>query len=332
MSSFRILSIDGGGIRAIFTAVIIKRITEEVPDLLEETLFFAGTSTGSLLAMGLAYGIPPVEMVEIFRAFGKEVLEASIVQRVGQVVGAKYDILNVRKILTPYLGAAILEDYLSFKQKYVLVPTFHLDGVIDDVRTWKPKFFHNFPGPDSDGGEMAVNVILRSTATPAYFASYQGYIDGSIVARDPSMAALAQTLNEEGGNQEIENVRLLSFGTGNYPRYLGSRKQDWGFGRWAWPLISLMTDGDMGVNSYYCLQILGEERYYRLAPLIEDPIGIYDPEAIPTLIAMAEEVDIQPTVQWINSYYLNENGDQNGREAPDSIGIEVGPSELISNN
>jgi hypothetical protein len=330
MSSFRILSIDGGGIRGIYTAVIIDRIVKEVPELLEQTRFFAGTSTGAMLAMGLAYGIYPVEMVEIFRAFGKEVLEATIVKRVGQMIGAKFDIMNMRKILTPYLGAAILDDFLTFKQKYVLVPTFHLDGVIDEVRTWKPKFFHNFPGTDSDAGEMVVDVILRSSAMPAYFASYQGYIDGSVVARNPGMAALAQALNEDTGQQQNEDIRLLSFGTGHYPRYLGGRDQDWGFSRWAWPLMSLMTDGDMGVDDYYCRQILGDQQYHRLAPLFEEPIGLYDPEAIPDLVKLAEDVDIAPTVGWIQKHYLEQETPENGQPAPEAIGIKIHKSEFTN--
>ncbi len=332
MSSFRILSIDGGGIRGIYTAVLINRIMKEVPDLLGETIFFAGTNTGSMLAMGMAYGIPPVEMIEIFRAFSKEVLEVNSMRRMGQVVGAKFDIMNVRKILTPYLGAAVLDDYLAFKKKFVLIPTFNLDGMINGIRTWKPKFFHNFPGPDSDAGEMVVDVILRSSATPVYFASYQGYIDGSIVARNPSMAALAQALNQEAGRQTIENVRLLSFGTGYYPRYMGSRKKDWGFSRWAWPLMSLMTDSDMGVDHYYCKQILGDLRYHRLAPLLPEPVGLYDPEAIPVLLKQAEEVDIEQTVEWITNHYLEQVDGENGQGAPEGTRIKIGKSELTINN
>jgi len=328
MGSFRILSVDGGGIRGIFAAVLIDRIVKEVPDLIDETVFFSGTSTGAMLTMGLAYGIPPVEMVEIFRAFGKEVLESTIVRRVGQVIGAKFDIMNIRKILTPYLGAAILNDYLAFHNKYVLIPTFDLDGIIDGVRTWKPKFFHNFPGPDSDAGEMIVDVILRSSATPVYFSSYQGYVDGSVVARNPSMAALAQALNDESGKQKIEDIRLLSLGTGHYPRYLGSRKQDWGFSRWAMPLLSMQIDGEMGVNHYYCMQLLGSNRYHRLAPLLEEPVGLYDPKGIPALIKAAKEVDIEPTVKWIENYFLGD-GLQEGQDAPESIGIKVHQSELV---
>ena len=343
MGSFRILSIDGGGIRGIYTAVLIARIVKEVPHLLDQTAFFAGTSTGAMLSMSLAYGIPPVETVELFRAYGKEVLEATMVEKVGQVIGAKYDILNMRKILTPYLGAAVLNDYFTNRQKFVLAPAFDLDGVVKGVRTWKPKFFHNFPGPGSDAGEMVVDVILRSSATPIYFASYQGFIDGSVFARNPGMAALAQALS---GKQKIEDIRLLSFGTGYYPRYMGNRKQDWGFSRWARPLISLQLDGEMGANSYYCMQVLSPNQYHRLASLLDKPIGLYEAKAIPDLIKMAEDVDIEPTVEWINKNYLQQEvpdnreapdrqrvpdrpENPNRQEAPDSMGIKVHKSEFV---
>jgi hypothetical protein len=334
MSSFRILSIDAGGIRGIYTAVIIERIVKEVPDLLDQTVFFAGTSTGAMLAMGLAYGIPPVETIELFRAYAKEVLERSFVIKVGQVLGAKYDIFNLRKILTPYFGAATLDEYLANRNKFVLVPTFDLDALIDDVRTWKPKFFHNFPGPDSDAGEMVVDVILRSSAIPVYFPSYQGYIGGSVVARNPAMAALAQALNEESGKQQVEDIRLLSFGTGYFPRYVGSREQDWGLGRWSWPLISLMLDGEMGVNHYQCMQILGPERYHRLAPILSKPFGLDDTKAIPFLIRFAQEVDIGPTVEWINQKFLDQDPNlgsslETEPEAPDSMGIKIHRSEFV---
>lgn len=243
--------------------------------------------------------------------------------KVGQVLGAKYDILNLRKILTPYFGAAILNDFLTNLNRFVLVPAFDLDGMVNGVRTWKPKFFHNFPGPDSDAGEMVVDVILRSSATPIYFPSYQGYIDGSVVARNPGMAALAQALNKGSGKQKIDDIRLLSFGTGYFPRYVGSREQNWGFGRWSWPLISLMLDGEMGVNNYNCLQILGPERYHRLAPLLRKPIGLDEVDALPHLIRFAEEVDIGPTVKWINAHYLD-------RDPPEGIGIKILNGEAVT--
>ena len=319
MGSFRILSIDGGGIRGIYSAVLIQRIIQEVPDLIDKTKFFAGTSSGSLIAMGLAYGIPPIELIELFRAYGQEVFQSSIVNQVSQVIGAKYDILNLRKIVTPYFGAAILNDLVTIQHKFVLVPTFDLDGEIDGIRTWKPKFFQNIPGPGADSGEMVVDVIIRSSATPVYFPAYQGYIDGGVVARNPCMAALAQALNPESGGQTINNIRMLSFGTGYYPRYISGTKQDWGLGRWTRPLITIMLDSEMGTNSYESMQILGPQRFHRLAPILPEPVNLDEADKIPELVQYATEVDIEPTVAWIRKFYLD--------QAPESTGIKISLGE-----
>ena len=53
-------------------------------------------------------------------------------------------------------------------------------------RAWKAKFFHNYAGSDSDQGELAVDVALRTSAAPTYFPSYQGFIDGGVVANNPA--------------------------------------------------------------------------------------------------------------------------------------------------
>ncbi|MDX1412543.1 MAG: patatin-like phospholipase family protein [Candidatus Promineifilaceae bacterium] len=320
MNTFRILSIDGGGIRGIYSAVLINRILRDIPELIRRTIFFAGTSSGSLLAFSLAYGLPPMELIELFKAIGQEVYKNTLVKQVSNLVGAKYDIYNMRKILTPYFGAAILQEFGTVHRKLVLAPAFDLDGEIEGVRTWKPKFFHNFPGPDSDAGELAVDVISRSSATPIYFQSYQGYIDGGVVARNPSMAALALAINPIAGRQSIENIRMLSIGSGNYPRYIAGQKQDWGLGRWSWPLVTLMLDGEVGVNHYQAMQILGPRNYHRLAPILPEPVGLDEADKIPDLIRYANEVDIRPTVKWIRSFYLETENAPNG----DGVKISLG--------
>jgi len=321
MKTFRILSIDGGGIRGIYSAVLINRILKNAPELVDKTIFFAGTSFGSLLALGLAYGLPSLELIELFRAIGKEVFQKSLINEVSNIVGAKYDILNLRKILTPYFGASILQDFGRNYRKLVLVPTFDLDGQIDGTRTWKPKFFHNFPGSDTDGGEMAVDVIIRSSATPIYFQSYQGYIDGGVIARNPSMAALAQALNPVSGRQTIENIRMLSIGSGYYPRYISGQKQDWGLGRWSLPLVTLMLDGETGVNHYQAMQILGEKRYHRLAPILPEPVRLDEADELENLIRYANEVDIRPTLGWIHRFFMDQE------KVPESDGIKISLGE-----
>jgi patatin-like phospholipase/acyl hydrolase len=305
MSTFRILSIDGGGIRSLYTAVLLNRIGEELPDLFEQTHFFAGSSTGSILSMGLAFGIHPAELVEIMRAYGQAVLHKSITQNIGQVISAKFDIMDLRRLLTPYFGGAILLDLSKRNRKNVLAPAFDLDGKIDGVRTWKPKIFHNFTGPQADDGEMVVDVITRSCAMPIEFASFQGYIDGSIVAANPSMLALTQAIDSETGRQNLPDIRLLSISSGYFPRFIGGTEHDWGLGRWSFVLAPLMVDSQMGISNYQCEHLLGSLRYHRLAPLLPEPIGTTDPDKMPELVEFAKEVDIEPTVEWLQERYLS---------------------------
>ena len=55
MKNFKILSFDGGGIKGALSTRIILRLTQKYPTLLEDIDLFAGTSTGSIIALYLAY-------------------------------------------------------------------------------------------------------------------------------------------------------------------------------------------------------------------------------------------------------------------------------------
>src|SRR6266849_2029556 len=56
MSNYRILALDGGGIRGVYTAVLLQRLSKEVPGFLGRADLLAGTSTGGILALALAEG------------------------------------------------------------------------------------------------------------------------------------------------------------------------------------------------------------------------------------------------------------------------------------
>ena len=179
--------------------------------------------------------------------------------------------------------------------KKVLIPSFQLDNQAPQAgqRHWKLKFFHNFPGPDSDGEELVVDVALRTSAAPVYFPSYQVYVDGGVVANDPSMAALAQALDGQTGGQALADVQILSIGTGSNPTYIAGHDLDWGVAQWAKPLVNLMIDGVMGVAEYQCARLLGD-RYFRLEPQLPKPVGMDDASAVGDLLLAASSVDIAP--------------------------------------
>jgi uncharacterized protein len=303
MSLYRILSLDGGGIRGLLTAVILERLEEARPGFLERFDLFAGTSTGGILALGLAAGLAPAQLAALYEEKGAFVFERGFLHRLRRLfysLRPKYDNENLKHVLTQWLGESVLDDFLP---RHVLVAAFDLDneGRSLGIRSWKPKFFHNYPGADSDGHERAVDVALRTSAAPVYFPIVQGYIDGGVVANNPSMAALAQVVDSRHAGQQPENVALLSLGTGHLPKYLSVRDAPWGWVQWMVDLrlLQLILEGTAGVADYQCRQLLGA-RYHRLDPNLPYAIELDHVHRIPELRRLAMELDLTATLRWLD--------------------------------
>jgi len=309
MSKYRILSLDGGGIRGIITATILQRLNAEqrLAGWLDSTDLIAGTSTGGLLALGLAHGLAPEQIRQFYETKGHKVFDDSWLDNLvdlGQVMGAQYNNKNLERELERLFGQTTLA---QLKTK-VLITAFDLDNESTDPtrRTWKPKLFHNFAGRDSDGAELAYKVGLYTSAAPTYFPSIDGYIDGGVYANNPSMCALTQSQDRRiPGRPALSDVALLSLGTGTSLVYIPDQRLDWGYAQWVQPLISLMLDGVAGIADYQCHKLLAE-RYHRLAPVF--PPGVSLPldavKRIPDMIQFAESVDLSATVKWLRKHWM----------------------------
>ena len=74
---FQILSLDGGGIKGLFSAAVLAAIEEDLTtNVVDHFDLITGTSTGGIIALGLASGMRPREIVEFYlskgpRIFGK---------------------------------------------------------------------------------------------------------------------------------------------------------------------------------------------------------------------------------------------------------------------
>lgn len=58
-NTFNILTIDGGGLRGLISAIILERLADRFPHLLDSFAMIAGTSSGSILAASIAMDFPP---------------------------------------------------------------------------------------------------------------------------------------------------------------------------------------------------------------------------------------------------------------------------------
>jgi len=307
MPPCRILTFDGGGIRGVVTTVLIQRLTAEIPGWLASTNLFAGTSTGGLIALGLASGKNIGVIRDLYEDKGGKIFDDSWIDDVldlGKTIGAEYDNTKLARELKKLFG----DTTLGQLQAPVLIPSFDLDNEDANAneRTSKPKLFHNLPIPDADGVERVRKVALYTTAAPTYFPSVDGYVDGGVFANNPAMCALAQSQDSRwNAHPALPDVVLLSLGTGVSLNYIAGRNLDWGYAQWAKPLISIMMDGVMGVADFQCKQLLGG-RYERLAPVF--PPGTSLPldavDRIDEMIRFAANVDLAKTVGFLRQHWV----------------------------
>jgi len=300
---YRILSIDGGGIKGLFSATLLDRLLKAFPSLIENVDLIAGTSTGGIVALALADGKTPAQIAALYRDRASTIFDDSFwddLIDLGKAVGADYSNKGLKRELSKHFG----DRTLGQLDKRVLIPAFDLDApeTRSRPRAWKPKFFHNYPGRDSDRDEPVVDVALRTTAAPTYFPAHQGYVDGGVVANNPSMAAVAQALDGRAAGRSLDELVVLSIGSGTEPKFIRSRKVDWGWGQWARPLISMMISGVMGVADFQCRQLLGD-RYFRLDHVFKSGVDIDDTReaTLNYLVDAAAQVDLHRTVRWLRS-------------------------------
>jgi hypothetical protein len=308
MARYRILSLDGGGIRGLITAMLLIRLNREkgLEGWLERASLLAGTSTGALIALCLAKGLGLEEILALYHDTAGDIFDDSWlddVKDLGTIIGAQYHSDGLKRELRRMLGAARLRDL----KKRVLITAFDLDNedAKPERRRWKPKLFHNFPGADSDGAVPAWKVGLYTCAAPTFFPTVEGYVDGGVFANNPAMCALAQSQDRRGGRTPaLADVVLLSMGTGSSLISLKGEDLDWGIAQWAPSLLGIMLDGTIGIADYQCRQLL-RARYHRLAPAFAPgeafPLDCLD--RIPEMVAFAEKVDIAPAAKWLRRHW-----------------------------
>src|SRR5713101_7106486 len=101
----RILSLSGGGIRGIFQAVYLKEIAVQLDRPLRDSFdLIAGTSTGAIIALGVALGVDLNRIVNLFEVHGSDIFPQGV-RRASKWVhswlgkGPRYDQGPLRRIL-----------------------------------------------------------------------------------------------------------------------------------------------------------------------------------------------------------------------------------------
>ena len=162
---FKVLSIDGGGIKGIYSAKILEEIEKEFNSSIVEYFdLICGTSTGGLIALALSLKIPVSEMVSLYENFGSLIFNKpkGLKRYYRQLIkGGKYD----NEILKNKLKEIFRTSRISDSQCLLCIQSYNLT----EGRPFIFKYDHNEGGLRRDNDTLYVDVALATSAAPTFF-------------------------------------------------------------------------------------------------------------------------------------------------------------------
>jgi predicted acylesterase/phospholipase RssA len=236
---FRILSVDGGGIKGLFPATVLAELERHHLDGRSIASCFdliAGTSTGGILALGLGAGLKATALADIYAQRGALVFPEPTDSPIGRMrawwrtkrhyLHYHYERDALQKLLSDMLGEKLLGD----STVRLCIPAF--EGKHSEVFVFKTP---HHPDYKFDRFEPMVKVALATSAAPTYFRplEHNGYtlVDGGVWANNPTMLAVIEALI--CFDIDRSQIDLLSLGCGEDP-YVVSNDQMQAGGKLAW--------------------------------------------------------------------------------------------------
>ena len=247
MARFRILALDGGGIKGSFSAAVLAALEDATKcRCVDHFDLIAGTSTGGIIALGLGLGMSAQEIVSFYEEHGPAIFPScSLVQRltgtVRQLVwGPKHSHAILREKLSLVLG----EKQFGESQTRLVIPTYDAIG----GRIFVMKTSHH-PRFQYDTEALAVDVALATSAAPTYFQAAMfpkhancSYVDGGVWANAPVMVALVEAFSFL--DVPLDNIDILSIGTTSTPFSI-AQHVDSGALEWNAGLVNLMFEAQV---------------------------------------------------------------------------------------
>ena len=221
---FRILSIDGGGIRGVFPAHILACMEERLKvNILDSFDLIAGTSTGSIIAAGVALGMSPARIVAMYKEDGEQIFAAAGLPWMRMpLVASRYSSKHLAKVLHRVFQDARMGEI----KKPLLIPATDIgNGTVHVIKSGYSNEFTRDPQV------LVRDAVLASCSAPTYFDPMRldEYLlaDGGLWANNPVLAAVIEAKKRLG--ILLGDIRVLSIGTGHSKvNYRTRAKRKWG--------------------------------------------------------------------------------------------------------
>lgn len=270
----RLLAIDGGGLAGLIPAEALILIEQQL-DLLSNGPqplckhfdLIAGTSTGAILAAGLALGLRATELRDFYLKFGKEIFTKSWLP---VRFWHSYPSGPLEKHLKEVLGEGTTLGSSALQTQILIVTK--------NVTLGNDWFFSNNPSNKyfkNNAGLPLWQVVRASSAAPTYFPPHTisvpddsgkkqtyEFVDGGISSyNNPALQVFLEATIPEygyGWPMGVDQLLLLSLGTGfnsvtvESGKAVGYNLIDWG----KYVVKEMMNDANLQQN--LLLHIIGE--------------------------------------------------------------------------
>lgn len=257
---FKILTIDGGGIKGLYSSTILEHFEEKFSCNISDYFdMICGTSTGGLIALALSLRISAREISKIYTDHGSKIFpqKPKAIANYKQILGSgKFSDNPLREALLGVFG----DTKISESKNLLCIPSYS----ITDARPWIFKYDHKEGELSRDNKAKYVDVALATSAAPTFFPLAQmdyydnkQFIDGGIWANNPTLCGLIEALTYfVGKGKEFQTIDILSISslshTGGKPTGL---KRERGFIDWGNDLFEASMSGQSLFTHYFMSKI-----------------------------------------------------------------------------
>ncbi|XP_028316594.1 85/88 kDa calcium-independent phospholipase A2-like [Gouania willdenowi] len=210
----KLLCLDGGGIKGLVLIQMLIALEQEAGQPIRELFdWVAGTSTGGILALCIIHGKRLKDLQNLYFNMKEQVFEG----------WRPY----TKKPLEKFLKKEFGEDT---KMTDVSHPRVMVTSVLADRRPCKLHIFRNYEPPYSTSDtfrpltipqdQLVWKAARASSAAPTYFPPMGRFLDGGLLANNPTLDAMAEIhqYNKALNAEDTKKLGMvLSLGTGKSP-------------------------------------------------------------------------------------------------------------------
>ena len=228
---FKILSIDGGGIKGLFSAEILSAIETHYRKPISKYFdLICGTSTGGLIALALSVNVPAQELVKFYRNEGQKIfphttkISRAFAYARQLLFKSKYSNQRLKEALRQVLG----ENKMCNANNLLCIPSYNLTSGRPTV--FKSPFVEDKKNRwCNDENLSMIDVALATSAAPTYFPVHEidgkYYTDGGVWANNPTLCGLTEavrhfinkTFTIDGNEIKYTSIQVLSISSVDQP-------------------------------------------------------------------------------------------------------------------